>query len=208
MADHLRTELALDALALALHARRPAPGLAHHTDRGCQYTAAAYRQALAARGVVASMSRSGDCLDNAMAESFFATLKAELIDACSWPTRAAARTAIFEWIEVFYNRQRAHSALAYRPPAIFEEVLLLSCPAAWRYAVCRGEATAGGCALAIVDSFHGTIVPRIPVSMNVTQAHHRHHPQLRTCPSHRTWPKSSLHAKQSTRVPLRARSAV
>ena len=83
---------------------------------GCQYTAAAYRHALAARGVVASMSRSGDCLDNAMAESFFATLKAELVDARTWPTRAAARTAIFEWIEVWYNRQRRHSALGYRPP--------------------------------------------------------------------------------------------
>jgi transposase InsO family protein len=126
MADHLRTELALDALAMALHTRRPGPGLVHHTDRGCQYTAAAYRARLASAGLVSSMSRSGDCLDNAMAESFFATLKAELIDAQVWPTRAAARTAIFEWLEVFYNRQRAHSALAYQPPAIFEEVLLLS----------------------------------------------------------------------------------
>jgi putative transposase len=125
MADHLRTELALDALAMALRSRPPPPGLVHHTDRGCQYTAAAYREALAARGVTASMSRSGNCLDNAMAESFFATLKAELVDRRHWATRAAARTAIFEWIEVFYNRQRAHSALAYQPPAIFEEVLLL-----------------------------------------------------------------------------------
>jgi transposase InsO family protein len=130
MADHLRTELALDALAMALARRRPGAGLVHHTDRGCQYTAAAYRQVLAARGVVASMSRRGDCLDNAMAESFFATLKAELVDASRWPTRAAARTAIFEWIEAFYNRQRCHSALNYQAPVTFEEVLLLSCPAA------------------------------------------------------------------------------
>jgi putative transposase len=130
MADHLRTELALDALTMALARRRPAAGLVHHTDRGCQYTAATYREALAARGVVASMSRSGDCLDNAMAESFFATLKAELVDAHRWPTRAAARTAIFEWIEAFYNRQRCHSALNYLTPVTFEEVLLLSCPAA------------------------------------------------------------------------------
>ena len=73
------------------------------------------------------MSRAGDCLDNAMAESFFATLKAELVDARPWPTRAAARTAIFEWLEVWYNRQRRHSALGYRPPVAFEEdVLLLS----------------------------------------------------------------------------------
>lgn len=126
MADHLRAELPLDALAMALRARRPAPGLVHHTDRGCQYTAAAYQARLAAHAIVCSMSRSGDCLDNAMAESFFATLKAELVDARIWPTRAAARTAIFEWIEVWYNRQRRHSALAYRPPAVFEELLLLS----------------------------------------------------------------------------------
>ena len=76
------------------------------------------------------MSRSGDCLDNAMAESFFATLEAELADAQIWPSRAAARTAIFAWIEVRYNRQRRHSALGYHAPATFEEMLLLSCPAA------------------------------------------------------------------------------
>ncbi len=132
MADHLRTELASAALALALRVRRPAPGLVHHTDRGSQYTAAIYQQALARRGLVCSMSRSGACLDNAMAESFFATLKTELVDTRTWPTRAAARTAIFEWIEVFYNRQRAHSALAYQSPAIFEEVLLLQCSGAKR----------------------------------------------------------------------------
>jgi transposase InsO family protein len=125
MADHLRTALALDALAMALQARRPPPGLVHHTDRGCQYTAAAYREALAARGLVCSMSRAGDCLDNAMAESFFATLKAEVAEARPWPTRAAARTAIFEWLEVWYNRQRRHAALNYLPPVAFEEDLLL-----------------------------------------------------------------------------------
>ena len=131
MADHLRTELALDALAMALRRRRPARGLVHHTDRGCQYTAAAYQACLAAHGITCSMSRSGDCLDNAVAESFFATLKAELGDARTWPTRAAARLAIFEWIEVWYNRQRRHSALAYQPPVAFEEnVLLLSSLAA------------------------------------------------------------------------------
>jgi transposase InsO family protein len=130
MADHLRAELALGALAMALERRRPGVGLVHHTDRGCQYTAAAYQAALAARGVTVSMSRAGDCLDNAMAESFFATLKAEVADTQVWPSRAAARTAIFEWLEVWYNRQRRHSARAYQPPALFEEVLLLSCPAA------------------------------------------------------------------------------
>jgi transposase InsO family protein len=125
MADHLRTELALDALAMALRARRPGADLVHHTDRGCQYTAVAYRTRLAAHGVTCSMSRSGECLDNAMAESFFATLKAELVDRRRWPTRAAAKTALFEWMEVFYNRQRAHSALAYQSPANFEEAMLL-----------------------------------------------------------------------------------
>ena len=123
MADHLRAELAVDALAMALGARRPAAGLVHHTDRGCQYTAAAYQAALAARGVTVSMSRAGDCYDNAMAESFFATLKAELIDTRPWPTRRSARQAIFEWIEVFYNRCRAHSALGYRSPATYEMAL-------------------------------------------------------------------------------------
>lgn len=126
MAEHLRTGLALDALAMALATRRPATGLVHHPDRGCQYTAEAYRNALAAGGVAVSMSRAGDCYDNAMAESFFATLKAELADSHVWPSRAAAKTAIFEWIEVFYNRRRRHSALGYQPPAVFEEVLLLS----------------------------------------------------------------------------------
>ncbi len=131
MADHLRGELALAALAMALRARRPAPGLVHHTDRGCQYTAEAYQETLAAHGVTASMSRAGDCLDNAMAESFFATLKAELVDARRWPTRAAAQQAIFEWLEVWYNRQRRHSALGYHSPVTWEEqVLLLQDPAA------------------------------------------------------------------------------
>jgi transposase InsO family protein len=123
MADHLRTELPLDALAMALRARRPASGLVHHTDRGCQYTAAAYRAALTARGITASMSRAGDCDDNAMAERFFATLKAELVDTRAWPTRRAAQQAIFEWMEVFYNRRRAHSALGYRSPVAFEQAL-------------------------------------------------------------------------------------
>jgi len=127
MAEHLRAELALDALTMALTARRPGAGLIHHTDRGCQYTAAAYQEALAALGLTASMSRSGDCYDNAMAESFFATLKAELVDTQRWPTRAAARRAIFEWLEVWYNRQRRHSALNYSSPVAHEEQMLLLC---------------------------------------------------------------------------------
>jgi putative transposase len=121
MADHLRTELALDALTMALSRRRPAAAeLVHHTDRGCQYTADRYQAVLAAQGITCSMSRTGNCFDNAMAESFFATFKSELIDRHIWPTRYAARRAIFEWIEVFYNRQRRHSALGYLSPAAFE----------------------------------------------------------------------------------------
>jgi len=123
MADHLRAELALEALQMALAARQPVAALVHHTDRGCQYTADVYQDALTARGIAVSMSRAGDCYDNAMAESFFATLKSELIDTRPWPTRRAARQAIFEWLEVWYNRQRAHSALGYRSPVAFEQVL-------------------------------------------------------------------------------------
>ena len=121
MAEHLRTELALDALTMALQQRRPPPGqLVHHTDRGCQYTARAYQAVLATHGVICSMSRAGDCYDNALAESFFGTLKAELVHGQCWPTRRVARLALFEWIEVFYNRQRRHSALGYFSPAQFE----------------------------------------------------------------------------------------
>ncbi len=116
---------------MALRARHPGAGLVHHTDRGCQYTAAVYQDALAARGLVCSMSRSGDCLDNAMAERSFSTRKAELLGPQPWPTRAAARTAVFAWLEIWYNRQRRHSALAYRAPVAYEEqVLLLQDPAA------------------------------------------------------------------------------
>ena len=125
MADHLRAELAAAALAMALGRRQPAAGRVYHTDRGGQYIATTYRAALAARGIICSMSRAGDCLDNAMAESFSSTLKAELAEARHWPTRAAARLALFAWLEVWYNRQRRHAALAYRSPVNFEEQLLL-----------------------------------------------------------------------------------
>jgi transposase InsO family protein len=121
MADHLRTDLALDALVLALRRRQVTPGqLIHHTDRGCQYTAGRYQDILADATITCSMSRTGNCYDNAMAESFFATFKSELIDRVRWPSRRAARQAIFEWLEVFYNRQRRHSALGYLSPVAFE----------------------------------------------------------------------------------------
>jgi len=129
MADHLRTELVLDALEVALQARRPPPGLIHHTDRGCQYTSLAFGQRLQAAGLLASMGSVGDADDNAVAESFFATLKVELLHRRAWPTRAAAERAIFEYIAVWYNRQRRHSTLAYATPAEFE-LLAREVPAA------------------------------------------------------------------------------
>jgi putative transposase len=120
MADHLRTELVLGALEMALGARRPAAGLIHHSDRGCQYTSLAFGQRLHAAGHRPSMSRRANCWDNAVAESFFATLKGELVDRQPWPTRAAARLAIFDYLEGFYNRQRRHSTLGYLSPVAYE----------------------------------------------------------------------------------------
>jgi putative transposase len=122
MADHLRTELVLDAIELALAQRRPAHdgGLVHHSDHGCQYTSLAFGQRRQVAGRVASMGSVGDCYDNAVAESFFATRKGERLDRQSWPSRAAARAAIFEYLEVWYHRQRRHSTLGYLRPATFE----------------------------------------------------------------------------------------
>ena len=112
--------LATDALTMALRHRRPQPGLIHHTDQGCQYAATAYRQVLAQHGLVASMSRRGNCYDNAVAESFFSTLKNELVHDRTFQTRDEARSQVFEFIEVFYNRQRVHQTLGYVSPAAFE----------------------------------------------------------------------------------------
>jgi putative transposase len=120
MADHLRTELVIDALAMALRHRKPYAGLIHHSDHGCQYTSLAFGQQLQAAGLVPSMGSVGDCFDNAVAESFFATLKVELLHRQDWPTRAAARLAIFAFIEVWYNRQRRHSTLGYATPTEYE----------------------------------------------------------------------------------------
>jgi transposase InsO family protein len=120
LADHLRTELALDALAMALAGRHPAPGLIHHSDRGTQYLAGAYADCLGEHHLRQSVGAPGTCWDNAVAESFFATLKTELLHRRTWATRQQARTAIFEYIEAFYNRQRRHSTLGYLAPAAFE----------------------------------------------------------------------------------------
>jgi transposase InsO family protein len=97
--------------------------LVHHSDRGVQYASAAYRQRLAQAGVIPSMSRRGNCYDNAMMESFWSTMKRELVHRCLFATRAQARAAIFEWIEIFYNRTRFHSALGYKSPVDFETKL-------------------------------------------------------------------------------------
>ena len=121
MATHMRTELVLDALEMALKSRYPEAGIIHHSDRGCQYASKAYRDRLSANGIECSMSRKGDCWDNAVTESFFATLKKELIYRHPLGTIKSARQAIVEYIEVFYNRKRKHSKLGYQSPVDFEK---------------------------------------------------------------------------------------
>ena len=116
----LSTTLPLAALDMAIRRRKPSPGLMHHSDRGCQYTSDEYRSALAELGVTVSMSRKGNCWDNAVAESFFATIKNELVYRQRWSSRAELRAAVFEYIEVFYNRQRLHSSIGYKTPAAAE----------------------------------------------------------------------------------------
>jgi len=117
------TALTLRALHRALNWRRPSAGLVHHSDRGVQYAAAAYRSVLARHGIQASMSRKGNCWDNAVAESFFATLEWELIADAQWQTGEQAHLEIAEYIEIFYNRIRSHSSLGYLSPAAYEELL-------------------------------------------------------------------------------------
>ena len=123
MRETLEEDLTLAALRMALVRRQPGPGLVHHSDRGIHYASRAYRARLAAHGAVASMSRAGNCWDNAVAESFFATLEHELIAIETWRTRDEARRALFEFIEVWYNRQRRHSSLGYLSPVSYEEWL-------------------------------------------------------------------------------------
>lgn len=120
MSQRIDTALVLDALRMALRHRRPPPGLIVHSDRGVQYATGAYRAALARAGLIASMSRKANCYDNAVMESFWSTLKLELVYRREFASQAQARTAIFDYIETFYNRQRLHSALDYRSPVDFE----------------------------------------------------------------------------------------
>jgi putative transposase len=120
MAGHLRTELVLGALDMALWQRRPAPGLVHHADHGSQYTSLAFGARCRDAGVRLSMGSIGDAYDNALCESFFGSLEAELIDRCTWRTHHEARLAVFSYLETFYNRTRRHSALSYLSPTEFE----------------------------------------------------------------------------------------
>jgi transposase InsO family protein len=120
MDETLHASIAVNALRMAIEQRQPSPGLTHHSDRGVQYAATEFRAVLDAHGLVASMSRTGNCYDNAMKESFFHTLKTELVNHEQYRTRAEARASVFEYIEAFYNRQRLHSALEYLSPVDFE----------------------------------------------------------------------------------------
>jgi transposase InsO family protein len=122
-ADHLRAELATEALSMAIRARCPDEGLLHHSDRGVQYACGEYRAVLARHGITCSMSRGGNCYDNATMESFFKTFKVELVYQEHYATREEARRSIHSYIEAFYNRQRLHSSLGYRSPAEYEAEL-------------------------------------------------------------------------------------
>jgi transposase InsO family protein len=123
MADHMRAELVNQALSMALYQRQPAAGRIMHTDRGRQYGADSYRQLLHQHEIHPSMSRKGNCWDNAVAESFFHTLKTALVYVEDFNTHEQAQTAVFEYIEVFYNRQRCHSANGYLAPLVYEQTL-------------------------------------------------------------------------------------
>lgn len=124
MATHLRTELVVDALEMALWRRNPGVGLIHHTDRGVQYTALSFGKRLEEAGIVASMGRVGSALDNAISESFVASLKCELLHGHRFLDREAARTAVFDYIEGFYNRVRRHSSLGYLSPSEYEQATI------------------------------------------------------------------------------------
>jgi putative transposase len=122
MASHLRTELVVDALEMAVWRRKPKAGLVHHSDRGVQYTALSFGKRLEEAGIVPSMGRAGSALDNAISESFISTLKCELVHRSRFPNREAAKSAVFEYLEAFYNRRRLHSSLGYVSPERYEEI--------------------------------------------------------------------------------------
>lgn len=122
MADHMRTELVTDALQMALARRRPEHGLIWHSDQGSLFVSLAFGQQARAAGIAQSMGSRGDCFDNAVAESFFGTLKKELIHRRSWPSKADLRTEVFDYIETFYNRQRRHTSLGQLSPEQYEKI--------------------------------------------------------------------------------------
>ena len=124
MDSHMRTELVVDALEMAVWRSKPSAGLLHHSDRGAQYTAISFGKRLEEVGIVPSMGRTGTALDNAMAESSIATLKTELVHRRRFPDREVARSAIFEYLEGLYNRRRLHSALSYQSPMSYEEATM------------------------------------------------------------------------------------
>jgi putative transposase len=126
MAEHLRSELVIEAVDMATWRRRPPPGVVHHSDQGSQYTSLAFGRRLRDASLVGSMGSRGDCFDNALAESFFATLECELLARQRFPTRNAARLALFDYIEGFYNTHRRHSALGYLSPSAYERRWTLS----------------------------------------------------------------------------------
>ena len=130
MADHMRAEVVIDALEMAVARRQPDPGLIHHSDQGSQYTSLLFTRRCRLAGIDTSMGSRGDCYDNAVKESFFATLKKELVHRQSWPTKAELRTAVFDYIEAFYNPERRHSTLGMLSPIEFERLTLTKEPVA------------------------------------------------------------------------------
>ena len=124
MATHMRAPLVVDALQMALARRRPDRGLIHHSDQGGQYVSLAFGRAAHEAGIAVSMGSRGDAYDNAVAETFFATLKKELVNRRTWPSRLELQSATFEYIEAFYNRQRRHSSLGMLSPANYEQLRL------------------------------------------------------------------------------------
>jgi putative transposase len=124
MATHMRASLVVDALKMALARRRPPPGLIHHSDQGSQYVSLAFGRAASEAGIAVSMGSRGDAYDNAVAETFFATLKKELVNRRSWPSRLELQSAVFEYIEAFYNRRRRHSTLGMLSPIDYEQLRL------------------------------------------------------------------------------------
>src|SRR3954466_7065584 len=124
MADHLKAGLCVDALVMALQQCRPARGLVHHSDRGVQYASGPYREVLERHGIQQSRGRRGNCLDNAPMESFFASLKKEGVHHAAFPRVGEAKAAVFDYIEIFYNRQRLHSAVGYCTPAEARKAML------------------------------------------------------------------------------------